>query len=65
MEIQRSWALADFRGYVSTWSAVKRLTSAGAERILEDFRQDISQLWGDPTTQHKVSWPINMRVGSL
>jgi len=65
MDIRRCWDLADFLGYVSTWSAVKRLTAAGAARILEDFRQDISRLWGDPTQKHPVSWPINMRVGAL
>jgi SAM-dependent methyltransferase len=65
MEIQRTWELADFLGYLSTWSAVQRLNTAGQGKILSDFIREISQLWGDPLQQHPVSWPINMRVGTL
>ena len=65
LKIQRTWELSDFLGYVSTWSAVKRLNTAGAGEILTHFTQDISQLWGDPTRKCQVSWPINMRVGTL
>jgi len=65
LEIQRTWELAEFLGYVSTWSAVKRLDTAGQSGSLANFAQDISQLWGDPTQKHPVSWPINMRVGTI
>jgi SAM-dependent methyltransferase len=65
MDIRRSWELADFLGYVSTWSAVRRLDKAGQGEILTHFTRDISQLWGDPAKTRPVSWPINMRVGAL
>lgn len=65
MAIQRTWVLADFLGYVSTWSAVQRLKKAGQGATLTHFTKDISQLWGDPLEERPVSWPINMRVGSL
>jgi SAM-dependent methyltransferase len=65
MDIQRTWELADFLGYVSTWSAVQRLNKAGQGEILARFARDISQLWGDPAQKRPVAWPINMRVGTL
>ena len=65
MDIRRTWALADFLGYVSTWSAVQRLNKAGKGATLAHFTQDISQLWGDPAQTFPVSWPIKMRVGTL
>ncbi|MDA5193039.1 class I SAM-dependent methyltransferase [Govanella unica] len=65
MDIQLAWALGDFLGYLSTWSAVQRVKGTGREDILNDFARDISRLWGDPTKTQPVSWPINMRIGLL
>lgn len=65
MEIHRAWELGDFLGYLSTWSAVRRVNDAGREDILTAFVRDISELWGDPTKKRPVSWPINMRLGTI
>ena len=65
MEIRRTLELGDFLGYVLTWSAVRRAQDAGRDDILADFVRDISVLWGEHTKQQSVSWPINMRVGTL
>ncbi|NVD39019.1 class I SAM-dependent methyltransferase [Ensifer sp. HO-A22] len=65
MAIDRAWELGEVLGYISTWSAVRRINEAGREDILEAFVHDISDLWGDPTRKRPVWWPINMRVGRL
>lgn len=65
MKIQRVWELSDFLGYLSTWSAIQRVNDAGRGDILTGFVRDISLLWGDPMKKQAVSWPINMRVGTL
>lgn len=65
MTIDRVWELGDFLGYLSTWSAVRRVNEAGRDDILERFVRDISALWGDPARKLPVSWPINMRLGRL
>ncbi|MQX15331.1 methyltransferase domain-containing protein [Sinorhizobium terangae] len=65
MEIHRAWELGDFLGYLSTWSAVHRVNDAGREDILTAFVRDISELWGDPAKKRPVSWPINMRLGTI
>lgn len=64
MAIDRTLVLGDFLGYVSTWSAVRRVKEAGRSDILEDFARDISGMWGDPPTR-AISWPINMRLGTI
>ncbi|MFA7506356.1 MAG: class I SAM-dependent methyltransferase [Burkholderiaceae bacterium] len=61
--IRMSWTLDDFLGYISTWSATRRLAEAGDEGMLEAFARDVSALWGEPTRQRSAVWPINMRVG--
>lgn len=65
MTIDRVWELGEFLGYLSTWSAVRRVNEAGRDDILESFVHDISALWGDPARKLPVSWPINMRLGTI
>lgn len=65
MNIELEWRLGDFLGYVSTWSAVRRLREAGHEAILRNFARDTSELWGDPKCRRFVTWPINMRLGVI
>lgn len=64
-EIKRQWEIGDFLGYISTWSAVRRLSDAGRGEILATFAHDMSELWGEPTEKRSVSWPIDMRLGIL
>ena len=63
--IERLWGLGDFLGYISTWSATRRLIEAGQHDILDIFVADLSRLWGAAEHRRPVIWPINMRLGHL
>jgi len=63
MHIRLNWNLAEFLGYVSTWSAIRSAREAGREDVLQKFASELSALWGDPETRRTISWPINMRLG--
>lgn len=63
--IRLEWNLAEFLGYVSTWSALRSAREAGREDLLQRFAADMAERWGDPATRHALSWPINMRIGRL
>ncbi|MGO4624034.1 class I SAM-dependent methyltransferase [Ensifer sp. 2YAB10] len=65
MHIERAWELGELLGYLSTWSAVRRVNEAGRDDILEAFVRDISEIWGDPLKKRPVSWPIKMRLGGI
>ena len=65
LEIHHEWHLSQFLGYLLTWSAVSRANEAGKEDLLVNFATDIAELWGDPNFKHSISWPINMRIGTL
>lgn len=65
MAIRRDWSLAEFLGYVSTWSAVRNATKAGEAGIAERFAGALAGLWGDPERRRAVRWPITMRLGRL
>ena len=65
MEIRREWALAEFLGYISTWSAVRHAKEVGREDVLQSFAADIAKAWGEPGAKRSIVWPINMRIGRL
>ncbi len=65
LNIERTWALADLLGYISTWSAVRRASEAGQGAMLSAFASDMAELWGDPAIERPVSWPLAMRVGRI
>lgn len=63
--IRLEWNLEEFLGYVSTWSGVRSAREAGREDLLHRFAADMAGQWGEPTARHRVSWPINMRIGRV
>ena len=64
LEIRRDWDVAAFLGYLSTWSAIRRLEQAGRDDIRAAFVEDITALWGDPARRRPVSWPVSLRLGT-
>ncbi|MCE7796851.1 class I SAM-dependent methyltransferase [Sphingobium sufflavum] len=65
MTIRRAWDLAAFMGYVSTWSALRRVEEAGQGVVVSRFGEDMARLWGDAARLRPVEWPITMRLGRV
>lgn len=65
MAIEAQWNLPQFLGYVSTWSAVRRLREAGQIPVLQGFARDITALWGAPEQKHLMRWPLGGRIGRM
>lgn len=65
LTITRDWSLAELAGYVETWSAARRARKAGAGAQIDAGMAEIGQLWGDPATQYRVSWPLVARIATL
>lgn len=63
LAIRLEWDLAQFLGYLATWSAVRHAREAGQVAILQRFAGELAELWGEPAAQRSISWPINMRIG--
>ncbi|MEV0298549.1 methyltransferase domain-containing protein [Nocardia sp. NPDC050710] len=63
MRITKDWNLNEVLGYLSTWSAVRRVDDAGKPEVLHAFAEELTDLWGDPMKPRQVSWPVNMRIG--
>lgn len=65
LDMRKTWTLEALLGYLSTWSAVRRVREAAREDILHAFVADLTAMWGDPAQSREIRWPINMRLGTL
>jgi SAM-dependent methyltransferase len=65
LAIEVSWPLAEFIGYVDTWSAVRAAEKAVGRAPLETFIRDLSVAWGDPAQPRTIRWPLSLRVARL
>lgn len=63
MEIRMNWALADFAGYVETWSAVRAMAKAEGRARIDAFRRDLARAWGQAATVRPIRWPLSVRTG--
>ena len=55
--------LADFFGYLATWSAAQRYRERTGLDPRRDFAEDLARAWGDPELTRTVRWPVAGRVG--
>jgi SAM-dependent methyltransferase len=62
--LELDWSLADFLGYLRTWSAVRRYASdTGVDPVFE-WESRFKAAWGDTKIQ-PVSWPMRVRAFRL
>jgi SAM-dependent methyltransferase len=57
------WTLAQFTGYLSSWSAVDRFKRATGRDPVDELLPSLANVWGDPELTRRVEWPLNVRVG--
>jgi SAM-dependent methyltransferase len=64
-ELAADMTLAQFLGYVETWSAVQRCIAIRGRESLEAFARSVSERWGVPSTLRRVTFPLHVRAGEL
>lgn len=63
VDMEARWTLAQLEGYVNSWSAVTRCARATGASPVPAFIREIEGLWGAPTEERTVRWPLEIRVG--
>ncbi len=61
LKIEDAWDLERVLGYVGTWSASRRAVEAGAGKVLDDFRAELTRAWGPPERTRAIVWPLHLR----
>lgn len=62
-DMKARWTLAQLAGYVNSWSAVTRCERASGVNPAPAFIQEIARLWGAPSEERTVRWPLQIRAG--
>ncbi|HEX5216938.1 MAG TPA: class I SAM-dependent methyltransferase [Vicinamibacterales bacterium] len=65
LAIELTWSLANFLGYVSTWSAVKEARKMLSNAPLDAFAHELSKAWGEPDRRRAIRWPLAIRATRL
>jgi SAM-dependent methyltransferase len=61
--MEQRWSLEQLLGYIGTWSATERCREATGRDPVEELRQQLKPLWGDPASVRFIRWPLSLRVG--
>lgn len=61
--IERSWTLAEFAGYLRTWSAVRRARAAGESDVVDRLVADLAPRWG--AGRRPIRWPVTVVLGRV
>jgi SAM-dependent methyltransferase len=57
--------LAQFLGYVETWSAVQRCIEMRGRDTFVAFGRSVAERWGQPHAMRRVTFPLHVRAGEL
>ena len=57
------WALAEYLGYLRSWSASQRYLQATGQDPVEGLADRFAEAWGAPAGPRQVSFPLALRVG--
>lgn len=61
-ELTIDWCLDELVGYLGTWSAVARYRADRGDDPLPAVRAELAEVWGDPSSARRVSWPLKLHV---
>ena len=65
MQIEVPLTLAEFAGYVRTWSATRKLAAATGRDPVIALENEMRPHWGTEAERRLVRWPIRVRAGRL
>ena len=65
LNIESHLTLAEFGGYVRTWSATMRLAGEIGRDPVVDVESDLRTHWGGEDERRLVRWPIRVRAGRV
>ena len=65
LQIEAPLTLAEFGGYMRTWSATRKLAAAIGRDPVVEVLEEMRPLWGADDERRMIRWPIRMRAGRL
>lgn len=63
LSMREDWTMAQFLGYLRSWSATGRYVDAKGEDPVVALEEKLTPVWGETQRSRTVSWPLSLRVG--
>lgn len=63
--MEREWTLAQYAGFLDSWSATQRYKEKNGRHPLELIWNELSAAWGNEQEPRPVRWPLYFRIGRL
>ena len=63
MYLEQDWSLADFAGYLRTWSATANYIKTTKLDPVPEVEAALAEHWGETERRRLVRWPLHFRAG--
>jgi hypothetical protein len=63
--MEAAWNLDNLIGFVTSWSAVRKLVESRGEAVFEAQINELEGIWGEKTQKKKIRWPLHFRIGRI
>ncbi|MDH5235174.1 MAG: class I SAM-dependent methyltransferase [Gemmatimonadota bacterium] len=64
LELREDWSLAQYIGFLRTWSGTRRFIEARGEEPILEFERALTEAWG-ASTRRAVRWELFVRAGEV
>lgn len=64
-QMEADWSLDSLVGFLSSWSAVRKLFESQGEATFEAQVEELKGIWGEPGGEKKIRWPLHFRIGRI
>lgn len=61
-QMELNWNAGQLLDYLSTWSAIKARIADKQPDPLQEIKDPLFELWGDPQQYKRIEWPLAVRV---
>lgn len=63
--IEAEWDMSSYLGYLGSWSATQKFKETRGYDPIDEVRDELREVWGDPEILRDVQWPLHLRVGKV
>ncbi|NJL15018.1 MAG: class I SAM-dependent methyltransferase [Microscillaceae bacterium] len=64
-EMQKEWDLAQWCGYLESWSSVQAYWRQNGQSPLGRIWTALKEAWGNEKAKKRISWPLHIRLGQV
>jgi hypothetical protein len=63
--MEATWDVDKLIGFLSSWSAVRKLVEAQGEAAFEAQVKELEGLWRQSLREKIIRWPLHFRIGRI